>query len=59
MDRERGEGVREVGEATGDVLVSLGNNPSLCSPPTHTTPHSQETLGKEAYTLQHTATHCN
>jgi len=35
------------------------NNPSLCSPPTHITPHSQERVGKEAYTLQHTATHCN
>jgi len=62
MDRDRrGRGVRGVGEATGDVLDSfrLVNNPSLCSPPTHITPHSQETVGKEAYTLQHTATHCN
>jgi len=51
--------MRGVGEATWDVLVSLGNNPSLCSPPPHTTPHSQETVGKEACTLQHTATHYN
>jgi len=59
MDRERGEGVRGVGEATSDVLVSFGNNLSLCSHATQETLHSQETVGKEACALQHTATHCN
>ena len=59
-----GGGIRGVGEVTGDGLdffrlVGELNNPSLCSSPTHITPHSQETVGKEAYTLQHTATHCN
>jgi len=57
IDRQRGGGVRGVGEATGDVLVSFRNNPSLCSHLPHTTSQSQEIVGKEADTLHYTATH--